>query len=90
MKFWRVPFDKEDKTAALGELRIIKDRCKGCGFCVEFCPSGCLVLSDEFNKKGYHPPVLIPDKTCHMCGLCQALCPEFAIFCVLPQLRNNK
>ncbi|MEM3396791.1 MAG: 2-oxoacid:acceptor oxidoreductase subunit alpha [Thermoplasmata archaeon] len=65
-----------------GELYIIKDRCKGCGFCIEFCPKKVLVESKEFNAKGYHPPELQEDETkkCINCGFCAMICPEFAIF----------
>ena len=82
MKFWRKPLDAEEQAATLGELRIINDRCKGCGYCVEFCPCEVLILSEEFNRKGYHPPAQLPEKNCLMCGLCEALCPEFAIYCI--------
>ena len=63
-----------------GELHIIKDRCKGCGFCVEYCPCDVLELSEEFNVKGYHPPVVVEPEKCVNCGLCELICPEFAIF----------
>ena len=66
-----------------GEIHVNKDRCKGCGFCVEYCPEDVLELSEEFNVKGYHPPfVKQPDK-CIYCQLCQTICPEFAIFVTL-------
>ncbi len=74
--------DVDEQAATLGELRIIHERCKGCGYCVEFCPLDVLALSDEFNAKGYHPPYLLSENTCLMCGLCEALCPEFAIYCI--------
>ena len=65
-----------------GDVRIISDRCKGCGFCVEFCPKGVLVLSDRFNRKGYHPPELVKHGECVNCHLCEMICPDFAIFSV--------
>ena len=55
--------------------------CKGCGFCVEFCPTGALELSDGYNKKGYHPPVVTEDD-CLYCEICEVVCPEFSIYCV--------
>ena len=57
------------------------ERCKGCGFCVEFCPTDALSLSEEFNKKGYHPPVADEAK-CLDCGFCELVCPEFSIYSV--------
>ncbi len=63
-----------------GIIHINKDRCKGCGFCVEYCPKDVLELSEEFNKKGYHPPKVIAEDLCCYCQLCQSICPEYAIF----------
>ncbi len=45
----------------LGAVFVDTARCKGCGFCVELCPTGALTLSDGFNAKGYHYPVLEND-----------------------------
>jgi 2-oxoglutarate ferredoxin oxidoreductase subunit delta len=44
-----------------------------------------LELSDEFNKKGYHPPFVKNPDACVNCQLCEMLCPEFAIWCVLKE-----
>jgi 2-oxoglutarate ferredoxin oxidoreductase subunit delta len=63
-----------------GIVHIIDERCKGCGFCVEFCPQRVLVMSKRTNSKGYHPPELIDDSHCINCGLCALLCPDFAIY----------
>ena len=65
-----------------GELCIITDWCKGCGFCVEFCPRHTLAISEEFNKKGYHPPKVVEPDTCNTCAACEMICPDFAIFTV--------
>jgi len=67
---------------ARGEVNIIKERCKGCGFCVEFCPKKVLVISDEFNSKGYHPPVVKNPDDCIACNLCGMFCPDFAIYSI--------
>jgi 2-oxoglutarate ferredoxin oxidoreductase subunit delta len=66
-----------------GDIHIVKDRCKGCGFCVEYCPKDVLELSDEFNVKGYHPPVVVKEDECLYCQLCETICPEFALFVTL-------
>jgi 2-oxoglutarate ferredoxin oxidoreductase subunit delta len=49
---------------------------------VEYCPKDVLVLSEEFNSKGYHPPVAIKPENCVNCDLCEMLCPDFAIYCL--------
>lgn len=64
----------------LGNVEVDIERCKGCGFCVEFCPTEALILNSSFNKKGYHPPVLEDQDYCNGCDLCGLYCPDFAIF----------
>lgn len=80
MKYWRRPLDLDRVTIPHGRVYIIEDRCKGCGFCVEYCPKHVLVLSDRFNPKGYHPPEVVKAEECVNCNLCETICPEFAIF----------
>jgi 2-oxoglutarate ferredoxin oxidoreductase subunit delta len=82
MKYWRQPLDLDQVTIPSGEVRIIKERCKGCAFCVEYCPKDVLEMSEEFNSKGYHPPKVIKEGECVNCNLCEMICPDFAIYCV--------
>ena len=63
-----------------GQVFIDWDRCKGCGFCIEFCPPKILTFSEEFNSHGYHPPYLAKEEACTGCDLCGLYCPDFAIF----------
>jgi 2-oxoglutarate ferredoxin oxidoreductase subunit delta len=81
MDFWRVPLDSDKIKVTRGIVHIIEDRCKGCGYCIEYCPQKVLEFSTEFNAKGYHPPVVILEN-CLDCHYCELLCPEFAIFSV--------
>ncbi len=67
---------------ARGTIYLSASRCKGCGFCVEYCPKDVLALSDRFNRKGYHPPEAVREEECVHCGLCESICPDFAIFTV--------
>ena len=64
------------------EVVIDTQKCKGCGFCVEYCPKDVLVMSTRFNKKGYHPPEVVQTGLCVNCNLCEMICPDFAIFSV--------
>jgi 2-oxoglutarate ferredoxin oxidoreductase subunit delta len=89
VKYWRKPFDTDRIKIPEGELHILKERCKGCGFCVEFCPKDVLELSPEFNLKGYHPPIVKIGAKCLHCQLCERLCPDFAIFCVLKKEKKE-
>jgi 2-oxoglutarate ferredoxin oxidoreductase subunit delta len=65
-----------------GQVFIIAERCKGCAFCVEFCPKDILTMSEQFNSKGYHVPVVMTEGVCTDCKLCELLCPEFAMYVV--------
>ena len=80
MAYWRQPLDRDRVQVAHGIVHIIEERCKGCGFCVEFCPRHLLVMSARTNSKGYHPPEVADDVNCVNCGLCALLCPDFAIY----------
>ncbi len=79
MNLWRKPFDLSDKATKPCVVSIDADRCKGCTYCVEFCPRGVLRMGTELSQKGYQlAEVGDPDK-CLGCGLCEVLCPEFAV-----------
>lgn len=82
MKYWRRPLDSDQVTVPRGRVIVMDDRCKGCGFCVEYCPKDVLVLSDHFNRKGYHPPKAVTEEECINCHLCEMICPDFSIFSV--------
>jgi 2-oxoglutarate ferredoxin oxidoreductase subunit delta len=80
MSYWRQPLDKDRIRITYGIVHVIDERCKGCGFCIEFCPRGLLEISAQTNSKGYHPPEVNDDIHCTDCGLCELLCPDFAIY----------
>lgn len=61
------------------KIKINRDRCKGCAFCVEFCPRHVFVKSQETNKKGYIVAAAAQPDDCVNCGLCTLICPDFAI-----------
>jgi len=53
-------------------VKIIKEKCDGCGNCVEVCPFGVLEIK---NGKAI---VKHPEK-CKKCGACISACPNNAI-----------
>jgi 2-oxoglutarate ferredoxin oxidoreductase subunit delta len=82
MELWRVPLDADRIQITKGIVYVIEDRCKGCGYCIEFCPRQVLKFSPRFNQKGYHPPDVITPAECVNCHYCEVICPEFAIYSV--------
>lgn len=63
-----------------GTVYVLTEVCKGCAYCIDFCPTHSLAFSKEFNSKGYHYPVLSKPETCSGCDMCGLYCPDFAIF----------
>jgi ferredoxin len=51
--------------------KIHKDRCVGCGTCVEKCPMEAIELHNEIAK--------LQASKCIGCGVCAYHCPEKAI-----------
>jgi len=82
MSYWRVPLDIQNVKIPKGDIHIITDRCKGCNFCVEYCPRDVLEMSTDFNRKGYHYPQVLKQGACVNCNLCEMICPEFSIYCL--------
>jgi len=76
------PHGTETNQKAKGRVSIIPERCKGCGFCIQFCPRKILAFSRDFNSKGYHSPVIVDPEKCSGCNLCGLFCPDFAIHSV--------
>lgn len=60
-------------------ITLIGSLCKGCGYCVEFCPNKVFERSEEMNDKGIKLPKIKDMDKCTLCGLCTRLCPDFAL-----------
>ena len=90
MKYWRRQLDADRIAVPRGDVHIVVERCKGCAFCVEYCPRDVLVMSTGFNRKGYHPPETVKAGECVNCNLCEMICPEFAIFSVASERPATK
>jgi 2-oxoglutarate ferredoxin oxidoreductase subunit delta len=87
---WRKPLDLEEKSPPTGKIHVIEERCKGCALCVEYCPCGVLEMSEAFNRKGYHPPLVVEPAACVACQFCEEVCPEFAIYCVSEEAKGPR
>lgn len=80
MKYWRVPLDSNEILVSRGMVVILEERCKGCGFCIAYCPRNVLELSPRYNVQGYHPPLVKKPDDCVNCHYCETICPDFAIY----------
>ena len=61
------------------KLCVNADYCKGCLICVEVCKVNAIQASAQINAKGYLLPMEKDMKRCNACGLCELMCPDFAI-----------
>lgn len=61
-------------------VKIDAERCKECGYCINFCPQKVVLKKGiEINKRGYIPTVVVSMKDCIACGTCAKVCPDAAI-----------
>jgi len=84
------PIDKEKVQQAQAEIHLLKDQCKGCGYCIEYCPRKVLEESEEINARGVRPPKVVDNSKCIICSFCTAICPDFAIFVEEKPTRKTK
>ena len=63
----------------MAEIKINRDKCKGCELCVYFCPKGCITMDQGFNHRGYRPSCFGKRDECTGCAICARVCPDVAI-----------
>ncbi len=73
--------ENEEQDEPMAHITIDADRCKGCYFCVEYCPRKLITISKQHNKQGYFPAEFLLEKEdrCTGCSLCAIMCPDTAI-----------
>jgi len=89
----RIPLSPQQKLRLRDvDVILIEDRCKGCNYCIEFCPRKVFEQGKKLNQIGIHPPRIRDSSLCVGCGVCEEICPDFAIFLVDKgsQLQNQK
>jgi 2-oxoglutarate ferredoxin oxidoreductase subunit delta len=81
-KYYPKPVSCKAKSGI--EIDIIKEFCKGCGICVEFCPKDVLALGSDFKVNAVNM------EACNGDALCELRCPDFAIFVKKPKKTKEK
>jgi 2-oxoglutarate ferredoxin oxidoreductase subunit delta len=76
------PLDAKSVNPPKGEIHLISDQCKGCSYCIQFCPRKVLEESQEMNARGVHPPKVVDESKCVVCNFCTSICPDFAIYVI--------
>lgn len=72
--------EKKKPSKTENDITVVPVYCKGCGLCVDICPTGTLQLEDNIESKfGVSVNVDAPDY-CIGCKMCEQRCPDFAIF----------
>ncbi len=60
------------------KIKVLGQYCKGCGYCVNFCPKKAVSFGRERNGLGVFFPV-IDREACIACGICATVCPDAAL-----------
>ena len=64
----------------MAEIKINRERCKGCLLCVTVCPKKKIDVSKKSNAMGLFPVEFSDDsKECTGCAFCALVCPDCAI-----------
>lgn len=75
-----------------GRIVINTDICKGCDFCITFCPKELIRKEPHSNSSGFYPAVFCDsEKKCNACKICGVVCPEAAIeiFAIVEEENSN-
>jgi len=67
---------------------VNKQRCKGCGICINFCPKNVFEFETDLNEGGRHPVRAYSDK-CIGCRACVIMCPDIALELVKEEIDEN-
>lgn len=65
------------------EIELDKERCNGCGLCVDFCPVEVFEMVSENGRKF---PVAVRAEDCWACDTCVGQCPTGALRVIEPQV----
>ena len=61
------------------KVRVLEKYCKGCGYCIQFCPKKVLEAGKKRNALGAFVPVVKDINEYIGCGICATMCPDAAL-----------
>jgi 2-oxoglutarate ferredoxin oxidoreductase subunit delta len=62
-----------------GKITIDESRCKGCEYCIIYCPKKCITLSENINVRGVRYAEFTNPDACIACNICARVCPDVCI-----------
>jgi 2-oxoglutarate ferredoxin oxidoreductase subunit delta len=69
--------------------KIDADKCKGCEYCIYFCPRKAIRKSGTSNTKGYDY-VIIDNEKCIGCSICYSVCPDCCVVIYEIEKKDNE
>jgi electron transfer flavoprotein alpha subunit/NAD-dependent dihydropyrimidine dehydrogenase PreA subunit len=60
-------------------IKVLKDKCTGCGLCIKVCPVNAIELKDKPARQGGKGGVAVILPNCTLCGACKDACKFDAI-----------
>jgi 2-oxoglutarate ferredoxin oxidoreductase subunit delta len=71
---------KKKPSPKQNAITLVPVYCKGCGLCVDICPTGTLLLEEVIENKFGVCVKVDAEEYCIGCKMCEQRCPDFAIF----------
>lgn len=62
-----------------GAIVVDFEKCKGCGLCVDACPTKVIAIGKKVNLKGYFHTHFAIEDGCIGCAQCSVVCPDSCI-----------
>lgn len=68
-----------DRSKKRFRVEVNPKLCKGCYFCIRYCPREVFGKSEKIGEMGYVVAKVLDSGKCTGCRLCLLYCPDFAV-----------